>query len=79
MRQSTAPALSCYSRRTLHRLDLLFNVREQVRHGHLQPLRDRHQGLDRQVMFATLDATHVRSMQPAVIGEPFLGKAVLRP
>jgi hypothetical protein len=30
-------------------------------------------------MLASLDATHVRSMQPAVIGERFLRKAVLRP
>lgn len=58
-------------------LYLLLDAGKQVRHCHPEPGRNGHDGLQGKVVFAALDAAHVRAMQSAVIGETFLRKAVL--
>ena len=59
------------------RLDLLLDAGEEFRHRHPESGRNRHDGFHREIVFAALDAAHVRPMQPAVIGETFLRIAVL--
>jgi hypothetical protein len=51
---------------------LLLHVGQKLRHGHIQTSGNRKHRLDRQIPLAALDASHIRPVQAAMIGEGFL-------
>jgi len=54
-----------------------FDARQQFRHAHAQPARYYHCCSKRQIVLASLDATHIRSMQTAMIRKRLLRESLL--
>ena len=61
------------------RRDFVFDSGKQFGKGYSESLRNGERRLDREVMFAALDAAHVCPMEAAMVGEGLLGKALLPP
>jgi hypothetical protein len=71
--------LSFGFRRLLWVFSLLLDAGKKLRHRQAQSPRHGQNRLHRQISFASRDPAHVGPMQPAMIGERFLRKALLQP
>ncbi len=56
-----------------------FDSGEQLRHRDAQTSRDRERGLNREIVFAALDSTHIGPVQSAMVGERLLRETLLSP